>query len=121
MRLLAVDDDKDITDTISFYCDQMNIECKVFNTGKEGSKAIRGEHFDLILLDLAMPDISGLDIVNSLNEEGLLASKNIVIMTGSSDIKKLFEIRNFGVKGIYKKPGSLEELTEVIERHRPKT
>ena len=120
MRLLAVDDDKEITDTISFYCDQMNIEYKIFNTGREGSKAIRREHFDLILLDLAMPDISGLDIVNSLNEEGLLASKNIVIMTGSSDIKKLFEIRKFGVKGIYKKPGSLEELTEVIERHRPK-
>lgn len=120
MRLLAVDDDKEITETISFYCEQMNIECKAFNTGREGSKAIRGEHFDLILLDLAMPDISGLDIVNSLNEEGLLASKNIVIMTGSSDIKMLFEIRNFGVKGIYKKPGSLEELKEVIERHRPR-
>jgi CheY-like chemotaxis protein len=57
--------------------------------------------FDLILLDLAMPVFSGLDVINSLKKENLLEQKKIVVFTASSDAKVLEEIRNSGVKEVY--------------------
>ena len=75
--------------------------------------------FDLILLDLAMPDFSGFDVIKSLKQDGLLESKNIVIFTASSNQDLLYEVRNNGVKEIFKKPFSLDQLIALIEKYRP--
>jgi CheY-like chemotaxis protein len=118
MKLLLVDDNEEITEVISFYC-SINVDCMVVNDGKEGLEIIRKNNdFELILLDLAMPDFSGVNVVNSLKEDGLLDSRNVVIITASSDHKMLEEIRKSGVKGILRKPCSLDELTEVIDKFR---
>ncbi len=119
MKLLLVDDNEEITEVISFYCSSINVDCMVVNDGKEGLEIIRKNNdFELILLDLAMPDFSGLNVVNSLKEDGLLDSRNVVIITASSDHKMLEEIRKSGVKGILRKPCSLDELTELIDKFR---
>lgn len=94
MKLLLVDDNEEITEVISFYCSSINVDCMVVNDGKEGLEIIRKNNdFELILLDLAMPDFSGVNVVNSLKEDGLLDSRNVVIITDSSDHKMLEEIR----------------------------
>ncbi len=67
---------------------------------------------------LAMPEVSGLDVINSLKKEKLLEQKNIVVFTASSDHKILQEIRNSGVKAILKKPCSVDELAILIEKFR---
>jgi CheY-like chemotaxis protein len=119
MKLLLVDDNEKITEVISFYCSSINVDCMVVNDGKEGVEIIRKNNdFELILLDLAMPDFSGVNVVNSLKEDGLLDSRNVVIINDSSDHKMLEEIRKSGVKGILRKPCSLDELTEVIDKFR---
>ncbi len=78
--------------------------------------AISNGDFDLILLDLAMPEVSGLDVIKSLKKENLLEQRNIVVFTASSDQKILEEIGNSGVKGILKKPCSVDDLTALIEK-----
>jgi response regulator of citrate/malate metabolism len=74
----------------------------------------------LILLDLAMPDFSGLDVIKSLNNDGLVQSRNIVIFTASSNQDILQQMKNYGIKEIFKKPFSLDDLTNLIERYRPR-
>lgn len=119
MKILIIDDNEEITEVISFYCERKNIECNVANDGKEGLETMRSnDEFDLILLDLAMPDFTGIDVLKSLKNDGLLESKNIVIMTASSDQNMLKEISKSGVKGILRKPCSLDELTELMEKFR---
>jgi len=66
-----------------------------------------------------MPDFSGFDVIKSLKQDGLLESKNIVIFTASSNQDLLKEVRNNGVKEIFKKPFSLEQLIALIEKYRP--
>ena len=119
MRLLLIDDNEEITDSISFYCESKNIECDVINEGKKGLESIQDKKYDLILLDLAMPDFSGLDIIKSLKEDGALESNNIVVFTASSNRNVLEEIKNSGIKEILKKPCSLNELIAVLEKYRP--
>jgi two-component system OmpR family response regulator len=122
LRLLLIDDNKDITEAIGYYCKSgKDIDCQVINEGKEGLESIRNEEFDLILLDLAMPEFTGLDVIKSLEQDGIIESKNIVLFTASSDRRVLDEIKNSGVKEIFKKPCSLDDLVELIEKYRPRT
>ncbi len=120
MKLLLIEDSEETIEVISFYCNSKgNIEFQVISNGKEGLEAIQKDDFDIILLDLAMPEFSGYDIVNALKEKGILESKNIVIFSASSDRTLIEEMRKKGVKDILKKPCSLEELTDMIEKFRP--
>jgi|SRR4029079_12477450 len=122
MRVLLVDDNEEVTEVIGYYCNSAkNIDSQVENDGKKGLERIRGEDFDLIMLDIAMPEFTGLDVIKSLKQDGILETKNIVIFTASSDRKMLDDIKNIGVKEIFKKPCSLDELIELIEKYRPKT
>ena len=82
-------------------------------------EAIRNNQYDLILLDVAMPDFSGMDVMNSLQKEGLLQSSNIVIFTASSDPGVMTKLRREGANDIFKKPCSIEQLTELIQKYRP--
>jgi CheY-like chemotaxis protein len=119
MKLLVIDDNHDITDVVRFYCDSKGLDCTVINDGNDGLNLIReNDDFDLILLDLAMPDFTGLDVINSLKKENLLDQKKIIVFTASSDPKVMEEIRNSGVKGILKKPCSVDDLTALIDKFR---
>ena len=73
------------------------------------------------MLDLAMPEFSGYDVIKSLKQDGVIESRNIVVFTASSDPNILNEIRNSGVKEVFKKPFSLDDITALIEKYRPTT
>jgi CheY-like chemotaxis protein len=106
MRILVIDDNKEITDMLSLYLESLdNYECKVVN-----------ENFDLIILDLAMPGFSGIDILNSLKSDNLLSKKNIIVLTASAlnDDEMEGFIRD-GVKAVIKKPISIDDLTNAIQ------
>ena len=99
MRILVIDDNKEI----NYYCNSAkDVDCQVINEGKEGLESIRNAEFDLIMLDLAMPDFSGVDIIKTLKQDRLIESKNIVIFTASSDPRVYEEIKNSGVRDIQK-------------------
>ena len=119
--MLLVDDSHEIAEAVSFYCGAKNIDCRAVDNGQEGLERIRKDKFDLILLDIAMPEFTGLDIIKSIKQDGPIESKNIVIFTASSDRRVLDEIKNSGVKEVFKKPCSLDDLTELIEKYRPTT
>ncbi len=57
-------DNKEITEAISFYLESQDISCRVILNGTEGLEEIRRDSYDLILLDLAMPDFTGYDVKN---------------------------------------------------------
>ena len=120
LRLLVVDDNEEITEAIHFFCEsKKDIECYMINDGQQGLERIKREKFDLIMLDLAMPEFSGYDVIKSLKEDDVIESKNIVVFTASSDPKIINEIRNSGDKEVFKKPFSLEgRIDRKISSHR---
>jgi two-component system OmpR family response regulator len=119
LKILLVEDNHEILEALAFYCGtEKDIDCNVTNSGQEGLERIRNENFDLILLDLAMPEFSGKDVIQSLTKDQLV-QMNIVIFTASSDAKVLEQLKNSGIKEIFKKPFSLQQLRELIEKYRP--
>jgi two-component system OmpR family response regulator len=117
MKVLVIDDNSEITDMLSFYMEEAGYEYKVVNDGREGLQAIKLDDFDLVLLDLAMPEFSGMDIINSLKSDNLLDKKNIIILTASALHEEETEalVRD-GIRSVLKKPISIEELTSTLQQ-----
>ena len=69
---------------IHLCLESQDIECKLVGDGRAGLQTIKENTFDVILLDLAIPEFSGFDIFKALKDEGLLESKNVLIFTASS-------------------------------------
>ena len=120
MKVLVIDDNKDLTEAIYDSLDSPDIECTMINDGKAGLDEILKERgkYNLILLDIAMPNFSGMDILRTLKKDDLLKSENVIIFTASSITDR--DIDDFvasGAKGVLKKPVSLDELTELVEKY----
>ncbi|VFJ12535.1 response regulator [Candidatus Nitrosocosmicus franklandus] len=117
MKVLIVDDNENITEVVKDFFELGNIECKTINNGVEGLAEIQNSNYDLILLDIAIPDYSGLDILDELKNKSI-KSKNIVLFTASlfnpEDIEKYSSI---GVKEICEKPVSLEKLENIKQKY----
>lgn len=118
MKILVVDDNQEITDVLSVFCESQEIEVEAINDSKKVLPAIRKHDFDLMLLDIAMPEFTGLDIINSLKNDGLLDKMNVVVFTASSDNKLHEEIRKSGVREILQKPCGINDLEELIVRYK---
>ena len=121
MKVLVIDDNKDLTEAISYSLEDQDIELKIINEGKEGLDEILRERrkYNVILLDIAMPEFSGMDVLARLKKEDVIKSENIIIFTASSITDR--DIDDFvksGAKGILKKPVSLDDLTQLIEKYR---
>ncbi len=76
---------------------------------------IRKGNFDVILLDLAMPDFTGYDIIEELEKEGSLKKQKIIILTATSlDDATNSKLKKSGIHSIQSKPMNINTLTEVM-------
>lgn len=116
MKLLVIDDNKETTTMLSKFFDAKGLTTVVTNDPMEGLKHIRGDHFDVILLDIMMPIISGIGIIELLATDDTLKDQNILIFSGSNlpnvQVKNL--LRKDGVNGFLKKPVDLNELLAAV-------
>jgi CheY-like chemotaxis protein len=120
MKVLIIDDNEDVTEAISDYLESIGDLCTCLKDGKQGLEVIKkeGHNYDAIILDLAMPDMSGYDVLESLKNEGLLRPDKIIISTASIVNNVVEEMMSIGVKAILQKPLSLEQLDETMSRFR---
>jgi DNA-binding response OmpR family regulator len=117
-RVLIIDDNEDITELIKDYLETEDIECKIINRGIDGLDEIRNKdgYYNVTLLDLAMPEFSGLDVFNKLKEENLLKSNNIIFTVSSTQNSEINDMMKRGAKYILKKPSSIAEILDVVTR-----
>jgi len=116
MKLLIVDDNQDITGLLSRFLKSKGFENVVTNDPREGLKRIKGEKYDVVLLDMAMPDFSGIDIIQTLEQEGILKDQKIIVFSATAlTINQIDELlKKDGVQGCLKKPIQLNELLTAI-------
>ncbi len=118
MNILAVDNNSDILEALYDYCCLHRIECEVASDGLQGLSKIQEKKYDLILLDIEMPNYSGFDILNQLKKQGVL-NKIIVVITATglkiNDFNGYYEV---GVKEVLTKPIPLSQIDKVIAKYR---
>ncbi|MBZ0152639.1 MAG: response regulator [Planctomycetes bacterium] len=89
-----------------------NADFKEAGDGVEGLKACEGVKFDLILSDVNMPNMNGLDFVKAVSDKGNAPPIVMITTEGSEDVVK--EAMSRGAKGYLKKPFTPEKIQEVI-------
>jgi len=116
MRMLIIDDNPDTTKMLSEFFNYKGFQVTVENDPWEGLKHIQTEKFDVILLDLMIPQFSGKQIIATLATNEILQNQNIYIYSGcltcEVEIKDL--LRRDGVSGCLKKPMDLNEILKTI-------
>ena len=84
MKILIIDDNESITNLFSKLAKMKGHECVVANDGKSGLSMLENQIYDATILDISMPEFSGIDVVNALAESGRIKEQNIVVLTASS-------------------------------------
>ncbi|UWR63102.1 response regulator [Phaeobacter inhibens] len=84
--------------------------------GAEGVAAARAERFDLIFMDISMPEVDGIEATRQIREQGLAEGTQIVALTAHVAPRDHARIRDAGLAEVVTKPVSKSTLAEVISR-----
>jgi len=116
MRVCIIDDNVSITRMLSKLFKIEGHEVVIANGGRAGLALLDNDVFDTTILDISMPEFSGIDVVAALNESGRIKNQKIVILTASSVSNvELDKLKDKGVKEILKKPLQLDSLVATLE------
>ncbi len=117
MKILGIDDNEDLLNLCEIALTSEGHEYTGIESGKEGLEAIKNQKFDIVLLDLSMPDFSGLDVVDALVKDGIMNKQKVVIFTASSATEKEYApLLEKGAHSILKKPLDVDVLVETIQK-----
>ncbi|MEK0323947.1 MAG: response regulator [Nitrosopumilus sp.] len=117
MNILGIDDNEDILKLLKTVLTSKGHDFTPALNGKDGIKLIEEQNFDAILLDLAMPEFSGLDVIESLKKNNKLKEQKIIIFTASSATDKEIEVllQYDGIKICIRKPADINDLINKVE------
>ena len=112
LRILAVDDQDSICKMLEVFFSGEGHKATAVNNGAEAIKLIKSHEYDIVLCDLAMPDVSGYDVIEVLN--GLVNIPKIGIITGWGEKLKPIDGEDIKFDFILRKPFDLSTLTGHI-------
>ncbi len=116
-KVLLVDDEEDIRETLKEFLEFKKLEVHTAPNGKVALEKLLSESFDLLLVDMYMPEMDGLTLVKEA-EKALQNLPFIIIMTGfagelTDELKDLLERKV--VKRVLRKPFSLMDLEKILQ------
>lgn len=118
-KILIVDDDKIfmkvLKDGLLSRGDDV-YDVVTANDGEEGLEKIKSEKPNLVIMDLLMPKLGGIDVLRKLDLGSEPTQMPILISTQSPDMEKISEAMSYGIKGyIIKSDYSLEDILSQVE------
>ncbi|MFZ6016542.1 MAG: HD domain-containing phosphohydrolase [Nitrospirota bacterium] len=111
-KILVIDDEDVILQLFRDILTRINYEVKTATSGKEGIKLFEDERFDLIITDIKMPGISGIDIIRHVRENN--NEVPIIVVTGHGTIDIAIDSLKLGSQGFILKPFTPEEIRAAI-------
>ena len=110
--LLIVDDEIDIREFAKRFFTKKGIEVLCASNGKEALKIIENITPDLMLLDVNMTEMDGVETLEYLRSKG--SKIKIIMVTGVEEKEVVDKITQLGIKGLINKPLILNELQDVV-------
>lgn len=113
-KILVVDDDKDMRENIVEILSVDDFEVSAAESGEEALEQVKGSSFDLVLLDLLMPGISGMEVLPLLKRES--PSTQVIMVTAFSTIDNAVEAMRKGADDYITKPFKIDELRMTVKK-----
>jgi len=112
--VLIVDDESGILDSLRILLKKEGYEVTAAQGGKAGLDQIRGGNFDIVLSDIRMPQVSGLDILAAVREQDPLTP--VILMTAQASLQTAIGAVNAGAYYYIQKPFANDELIAILRR-----
>jgi len=112
MRILVIEDDQATAKNLQLALKSENFVCDITGIGEDGLEIARHYDYDLILLDLMLPDIDGYEILRRLR--AVRISTPVLILSGLGDIDDKIKGLGFGADDYLTKPFNKEELVARV-------
>ena len=111
--ILVVDDDDGVRSLVRAVLRRHGHNVDTARDGAEALQKIREDTYSLVLLDLMMPKIDGLEVMRKIEDEGIISHALIVVMTAADD-SLIAQLDRRRVHGVIRKPFDIEELAEIV-------
>ena len=108
MRILIIEDESSLAEIISTKLKQEKYEVDVCLDGEEGLYNALTNAYDLIILDIMLPHINGVEILNKIKEEDI--SSKVIMLTAKSSLDDKLDCFEIGADDYVTKPFHIEEL-----------
>lgn len=113
-RILVIDDEKRIRDACQMVLIDEGFEVAITSDGDDGLQKINAEHFDIILLDLMLPGLSGLDVLTRVHS--VHPDTVVIVITGYATLEHSIEAMKKGAFDFIPKPFTPEQLRIVVSK-----
>jgi len=118
-NILIVDDSKTIRSILMKTLKLTKLEInQVFEAanGREALEYLQGNWIDLVLTDLNMPVMTGVELINAMAQDGLLKDIPVVVTSTDGSSTRISELKNKGVREYIRKPFTPETVGEIIDK-----
>lgn len=113
-RILVIDDEADIRESLETLLDMEGYSVDLASNATEGLRTLESHAYDLILLDLMMPDRSGMDVLKDIRERD--SETPVVLITAFGSVEVAVEALKSGANDYFSKPWDNEKLLLEIGR-----
>jgi DNA-binding NtrC family response regulator len=114
LRVLVVDDEADFLETIVMRLQRRKIDAHGVDGGKKALELVENERFDVVVLDVLMPGMDGIETLKLLKKKKPFIE--VIILTGHGSVESGLQGMQFGAFDYIMKPADLDELLEKIQQ-----
>ena len=114
-RILVVDDEEDIREALTEILEDEGHDVSEAENGLEVMAMVVSARIDLILLDMAMPEMTGFTVMEQLNNDTQTASIPVIVVTGLGRPEHLESARTLGTIDYINKPWADDEVQMRVE------
>jgi DNA-binding NtrC family response regulator len=113
-KVLIVDDDRDIVSIVSTILRGKGWDITAAYSGQEALEAVTSSKPDIILLDIMMPEMNGIEVLKRIKK--IDADARIIMITAFGDVESYLDSMELGAYEYINKPFETDELLEMIDR-----
>jgi two-component system response regulator AtoC len=113
-RVLIIDDDQSMLELAEFHLQARGYDTRRAETGEQGLKLVEDSYFAVVLTDLQLPDLGGIEVVKRLKQ--ISPETEIIMISGHGSVSKAVEATKAGAFYFVEKPVEFEELMVLIEK-----
>ena len=113
-KILVVDDEDALRTVLSSELEGEGYKVASAADGSEAIEILKKEGFDLILLDIKMPNVDGFEVLKFVKETH--PDTKVIMLTGFADLKNAIESKKLGAEDFVSKPYDLVDLLTTVER-----
>ncbi len=114
MKILLLEDEKMLQTSILEYIETLGHKCVALSDGAEAARVILNESFDLLILDINVPSLSGLDLLKEVQEKN--CNTPTIFISALVDIENITKAFDLGAADYIKKPFHLKELAFRVQK-----